>query len=183
MNHFREFRKISDEIRSSGGEYSAKILDEVAETFHSLLDTESFNPEKFLNEIWKNISNKGENNINRLKDEVIKRIGAGNMNLIPSEVPGVCHPFCLALASGTFGEKYYPTYGKIGFKGMMLKLVETWFTCLSTNEENLVLTIDWEQKTFNDLYKKVIDAYCRTHGKRVFVVLVSDSNIRLMYVS
>jgi hypothetical protein len=181
MNPLHEFDKVISEIKESGGNASAKILIEISENYHSLLNSEHFDPQKFLSSIWQNVNGIGDNTINTMKDETIRRIGAGNINLIPSEIPGPCRPFCLALASGNFGEKYYPSKGVIGFKGMMSKLVETWFTCLSVNEENLVLTSDWDESTFKELYKKLINSYCRNHGKKIFIVLVSDSNVRLMH--
>ena len=183
MNQVKEFRKISEEIRALGGELSAGILDEIAENFHTLSRSEHFDPQKFLNTIWQQVHPDERNNIDRFRDKVIGRIGGGNINLIPSETPGACRPFCLAVASGTFGEKYYPSSGKIGFKGMMLKLAELWFGCLSVNQENLILTSDWDESAFKDLYNNLINTYCSTHGKKLYVVLVSNSNIRLMHSS
>ena len=83
-------------------------------------------------------------------------------------------------ASWTFGAKPYLTCCKIGFKGMMLKLIACWFKCLATNQETLILNRDRKQNEFDELYEPVIKAYCDTHGKNAFVVVDTNSRVYLV---
>jgi hypothetical protein len=87
----------------------------------------------------------------------------------------------LAIANSGFGEKYYPKMGKIGFKGTMMKLIACWFTCIEINKENLLLTADWNQREFDELYKPIFEAYCKKYNKKAYIVVVSDSFTYLAY--
>jgi hypothetical protein len=63
----------------------------------------------------------------------------------------------------------------------MLKLVACWFNCLSINQETLILTKDWKQNEFDELYKPVFEAYCSTHRKKAFIIVVTNTRAFLAY--
>jgi hypothetical protein len=62
-----------------------------------------------------------------------------------------------------------------------LLLSAYWFACLKINEENLILTPDWNDEDFERNYKPIIDNYCNFNQKKVFIVEVSNGGLFLRY--
>jgi hypothetical protein len=60
-------------------------------------------------------------------------------------------------------------------------LAAYWFACFNINEENLILTPDWNEEEFDSNYKSIIDNYCNHHQKKVFIVEVSNGGLFLRY--
>jgi hypothetical protein len=177
----KDLNKIIEQLAELKSVHALSFLKGILSNKKDDFASEQFDAEKFLRGLWEEGIKLSSNDLNATGKQIMNQNNITTYNLIPSDGTGACHAFCLALASGSFGEKYYPTYGKIGFKGMALKLIRHWFECLNANEETLILTKDWNKTQFDDLYKPVIETYCDTYRKRVFILVVDDSSMRMIY--
>jgi len=111
----------------------------------------------------------------------------GSFNFIPSFGPnGSCSSCSLTIIADGFGRNSllhpirYNT-GRISFVKAILLLSAYWFACLKINEENLILTPDWNDEDFERNYKPIIDNYCNFNQKKVFIVEVSNGGLFLRY--
>ena len=111
----------------------------------------------------------------------------GSFNFIPSAGPnGSCSSCSLTIIADGFGRNslFYPIRyrtGRISFVKAILLLSAYWFACLKINEENLILTPDWNDEDFERNYKPIIDNYCNFNQKKVFIVEVSNGGLFLRY--
>ena len=111
----------------------------------------------------------------------------GSFNFIPSFGPnGSCSSCSLTIIADGFGRNalFYPVRynkGRITFVKAILLLSAYWFACLKINEENLILTPDWNDEDFERNYKPIIDNYCNFNQKKVFIVEVSNGGLFLRY--
>jgi hypothetical protein len=117
--------------------------------------------------------------------------GFGNnnvFNFIPSAGPnGSCSSFCLTIVAAGFGRNSlfhssrFNNSRSLNFLQAILLLAAYWFACFNINEENLILTPDWNEEEFDNNYKSIIDNYCNHHQKKVFIVEVSNGGLFLRY--
>jgi hypothetical protein len=111
----------------------------------------------------------------------------GSFNFIPSAGPnGSCSSCSLTIIADGFGRNslFHPiryNTGRISFVKAILSLSAYWFACLKINEENLILTPDWNDEDFERNYKPIIDNYCNFNQKKVFIVEVSNGGLFLRY--
>ena len=111
----------------------------------------------------------------------------GSFNFIPSAGPnGSCSSCSLTIIADGFGRNslFHPiryNTGRISFVKAILLLSAYWFACLKINEENLILTPDWNDEDFERNYKPIIDNYCNFNQKKVFIVEVSNGGLFLRY--
>lgn len=102
-----------------------------------------------------------------------------SFNLVPSDIPGVCHNYCVGIASKSFDEKRNGLNS--GFKGLMLNLTAHWFACYSKNKTTLIFTNDWNAKKFKELYKDIIDNYTNFHNKKVYIIEIDPAGYFVRY--
>ena len=171
-------RDIVQQIKNLGGLESAELLDSLFRKF-----SESFGKDFDVDEVLKNISNEyGEF---RIRDSQTSwgNIGSGGFNIIPAQPNGgVCSTLCLTIAGkGFMYRPSPPSRNMISFNKAMLLQSEYWFSCMHINKETLILTPDWAQNEFESHYEKLVESYCRTYAKKVFIVEVSKVGLILRF--
>lgn len=133
-----------------------------------------------LKEILGEKSIKGENPYDTLRKllEKIKRSAGGqgwpSFNLYPSEERSECHRVCIGIATKDFGHSC-SSNNQCGFRGLMLNLIDNWFTCFNNNKFTLIITPDWNTSQFEKDWKSIINSHCST-SKRVLIVEFIASN-------
>jgi hypothetical protein len=168
---------IVQQIKGLGGSESAELLDSFFRQF-----SESFNKDFDVDEILKSITSEYGEFRNRNSETSWGNIGSGGYNVIPT-VPngGVCSTICLTIVREGFSRTSMSFRNRIGFNKAMLLQAEYWFTCMHINKETLILTPDWSQVEFESRYQNLIESYCITHSKKVFIVEVSKVGLILRY--
>lgn len=170
----------ADRIYDLGGHEIAAHLAKVFGEQDALFGRD-FNPGVFLDDLWRRW---GGHELLSSSDD--RGFGAGwgpgsDLNVIPSNgKPGVCSSVCITMAVSGFGAGKVGRYSR-SFQDVMMLLAAYWFECIHINQENLILTPDWNQSKFEAKYLPVLDAYCRFHGKKVFIAEVSKSGLILRY--
>jgi hypothetical protein len=109
-----------------------------------------------------------EDKLKDLRDRYESKYQGPSMNLIPSDIKGACHSFCLALANKKFDKLRKGM--DCGFRGIMLEMSAYWFSCLAVNKETLIVTSSWDNDVFDEQYKKIIDSYTKSHNKTVVII-------------
>jgi hypothetical protein len=156
---------IVQQIKGLGGSESAELLDSFFRQF-----SESFNKDFDVDEILKSITSEYGEFRNRNSETSWGNIGSGGYNVIPT-VPngGVCSTICLTIVREGFSRTSMSFRNRIGFNKAMLLQAEYW------------LTPDWSQVEFESRYQNLIESYCITHSKKVFIVEVSKVGLILRY--
>ena len=120
-----------------------------------------------------------EDKLKDLRNQLDSNNGQGTMNLFPSNNKGACHPFCVAIAIKKFDK---PRKGlESGFKGLILEMAAYWFSCLNINRNTLILTTSWDNQSFEENYKTIIDQFTRVHNKNVYIIEVGPTGGFLRY--
>lgn len=120
-----------------------------------------------------------EDKLKDLRNRLDSNNGQGTMNLFPSNNEGACHPFCVAIAIKKFDK---PRKGlESGFKGLILEMAAYWFSCLNINHNTLILTTSWDNQSFEENYKNMIDQFTRVHKKKVYIIEVGPTGGFLRY--
>ena len=168
--------KLIREIAEQGGERTIALLRELERE----LGNDVFERDPRPQEIIETIQRKSS-------DEL-----AMKHNLIPSHQYGSCNQTCLILAKKGFASSITidepkkewpePTPKGISFNQAILQMVAYWFSCLRINSENLILVAGWDARAFK-LYKPLLDQYALGHGKKVFVVEVSEEGLILRHAA
>jgi hypothetical protein len=168
---------IIQQIKGLGGFESAQLLDSLFRQF-----SESFGKDFDVDEVLKSITNEYGEFRNRNSQTSWGNIGSGGYNIIPTEQNGgVCSTICLTIIREGFMRSAMSLRSKIGINKAMLLLAEYWFTCMHINKETLILTPDWSQLEFESRYQNLVESYCVTHSKKVFLVEVSKVGLILRY--
>jgi len=133
-------------------------------------------------EISKSVGSKNQGIEDKLKDlrnQLDSNNGRSTMNLFPSNNKGACHSFCVAIAIKKFDK---PRKGlESGFKGLILEMAAYWFSCLNINRDTLILTTSWDNQSFEENYKNIIDQFTRVHNKYVYIIEVGPTGGFLRY--
>ena len=170
-------KDIVQQIKGLGGSESAELLDSLFRQF-----SESFGKDFDVDEILKNITNDQGESRSRDSQTSWGNIGSGGYNVIPAQPNGgVCSTSCVSIVREGFSRNNMSYRNRIGFNKAMFLLAEYWFTCMHINKETLILTPDWSQDEFESRYQNMIESYCRTHSKQVFIVEVSKVGLILRY--
>ena len=120
-----------------------------------------------------------EEKLKDLRNRLDSNHGRSNMNLFPSNNKGACHPSCVAIAIKKFDK---PRKGlESGFKGLILEMAAYWFSCLNINRNTLILTMSWDNQSFEENYKNIIDQFTRVHNKNVYIIEVGPTGGFLRY--
>ena len=169
---------IVQQIKGLGGFESSELLDSLFRQF-----SESFDKDFDVEEILKSITNEYGEFRNRNLQTSWGNIGSGGYNVIPAEPNGgVCSTLCLTIVGkGFMYRTSLPSKNMISFNKAMLLQSEYWFSCMHINKETLILTTDWAQREFETHYEQLIESYCTSHSKKVFVVEVSKVGLILRY--
>ena len=174
-------------ITDMGGLQSSEMLSTI---FENSLQRIGFNSKEFFDEyVQKNFPAELRRELSR-GGNMDNGGGFGNngsFNFIPSAGPnGSCSSCSLTIIADGFGRNslFHPIRyrtGRISFVKAILLLSAYWFACLKINEENLILTPDWNDEDFERNYKPIIDNYCNFNQKKVFIVEVSNGGLFLRY--
>ena len=174
-------------ITDMGGLQSSEMLSTI---FENSLQRIGFNSKEFFDEyVQKNFPAELRRELRR-GGNMDNGGGFGNnssFNFIPSAGPnGSCSSCSLTIIADGFGcnSLFHPiryNTGRISFVKAILLLSAYWFACLKINEENLILTPDWNDEDFERNYKPIIDNYCNFNQKKVFIVEVSNGGLFLRY--
>ena len=174
-------------ITDMGGLQSSEMLSTI---FENSLQRIGFNSKEFFDEYVQKIFPEELRRELRRGGNMDNGGGFGNngsFNFIPSFGPnGSCSSCSLTIIADGFGRNSllhpirYNT-GRISFVKAILLLSAYWFACLKINEENLILTPDWNDEDFERNYKPIIDNYCNFNQKKVFIVEVSNGGLFLRY--
>ena len=174
-------------ITDMGGLQSSEMLSTI---FENSLQRIGFNSKEFFDEyVQKNFPAELRRELRR-GGNMDNGGGFGNngsFNFIPSAGPnGSCSSCSLTIIADGFGRNslFHPiryNTGRISFVKAILLLSAYWFACLKINEENLILTPDWNDEDFERNYKPIIDNYCNFNQKKVFIVEVSNGGLFLRY--
>ena len=120
-----------------------------------------------------------EDKLKDLRNQLDSNNGQGTMNLFPSDKTGACHSFCVAIAIKKFDK---PRKGlESGFKGLILEMAAYWFSCLNVNRNTLIFTTSWDNQSFEENYKNIIDQFTRVHNKNVYIIEVGPTGGFLRY--
>ena len=182
----QNIQAVKQQIESKGGFQSSEMLTRIFGEINQEFGKD-FNVEYFFNEIWDQYNQSSERwarevELNPKWDEN----GVNNgFNIIPSTNPnGLCAKFCLTMIPRGFRMGHSSSTrrsNRLGFSHSILLLCDYWFACLKINQENLLITSDWDPTTFENQYENVIESYASNHDKKVFVVEVSKSGPILRY--
>lgn len=183
MSFINDLKNISRKIDHGHLEQEASGILRylVSEENRLLWGREYLSIDDFLRDLINELDENGNHSVDQIKEGFKRRLGGQGFNLIPSNNKGACHSFLLAISRGNFGEGMNTVTGKIGFKGLMLSVFSTWFSCIKQNRETLILTADWNQKQFDLLFKPVVESYCKNHNKKAYFILVSDTSASLVF--
>lgn len=120
-----------------------------------------------------------EDKLKDLRNRLDSNNGQGTMNLFPSNNKAACHSFCVAIAIKKFDK---PRKGlESGFKGLILEMAAYWFSCLNVNRNTLIFTTSWDNQSFEENYKNIIDQFIRVHNKNVYIIEVGPTGGFLRY--
>ncbi len=180
-------KAVQQHIAAHGGRQTSEMLSRIFDESNQEFGKD-LNIDKFFDDLW------DRNNLSdeRWSREVdAKPIWNGNgtnsgYNVIPAINPnGICASFCLTIISRGFRNNG-PTpisrrYNRLNFNRAISLLCDYWFACLRINEENLLITPDWDQMTFEKHSESIIESYTSNHNKKVFIVEVSKVGPILRY--
>jgi hypothetical protein len=183
----QNIQAVKQQIETHGGLLTSEMLSKILSDSNQELGND-FNIKQFFDDICKK---------NNLYDERSSRDvnikpnwnvnGTNNdYNVIPAINPnGICATFCLTIIPRGFRsimpKPISPRYNRLKFSKAILLLCEYWFACLRINQENLLITPDWDQSTFEDYYENIIESYASNHNKKVFIIEVSKVGLILRY--
>jgi hypothetical protein len=163
---------VLQEISRHGGAASARLLESLLRPFFSREERygDDFVP--------------ADAGLDRLLDHVGREVtnvaGADPFNVIPSSgLPGACCPLCLAVALGGFGGTG-SSGRRLNVNQLSLELAAHWLRCQPVNQETLILTPDWSQRTFDQRFTRLFEAY-RDTGRRAFIVEVARTGLILRW--
>jgi len=146
--------------------------EQITSTLLNLANDEMNNPSEPSNKSQ-------EDKLKDLRNLLDSNHGGKAMNLFPSNNKIVCHSFCLAIATKKFDK---PRKGlESGFKGLFMELAAYWFSCLNVNRKTLILTTSWDNQSFEENYKNIIDRFTEVHNKNVFIVELGPTGAFLRY--
>lgn len=132
-----------------------------------------------MNNSIKSSNQSPEDKLRHLRNLWDSNHGGNAMNLFPSNNKSVCHSFCLAIATKKFDK---PRKGlESGFKGLIMEMAAYWFSCLNVNRKTLILTTSWDNQSFEENYKNIIDQFTGVHNKNVYVVEIGPTGAFLRY--
>lgn len=184
---YQNVKAVQQQIESLGGVQTSQMLSEIFIELNQEFGKD-FNIERFFDDLW--------DRYNLLNDRWSREVNAkpnwnGNgtnngYNVIPAINPnGICASFCITIITrgfqGSGPSAISRRYNRLNFSKAILLLCDYWFACLRINEENLLITPDWDQMTFENHYESVIESYTRNHNKKVFIIEVSKVGPILRY--
>ena len=177
----QKINATQQQIQAHGGFQSSEMLTR----FFGELNQEfgkDFNVDDFFNDLWEKF-NQSDERWTREVELNPKWDGSGinnGFNIIPStKSNGMCAEFCLTMIPRGF--RMAPSSRRLGFSKAILLLFDYWFACLKINQENLLITSDWDQVSFENHYENVIESYVSNHNKKVFIVEISKVGPILRY--
>jgi len=185
-------KSLQQQLEAKGGIQSSEMLSSIfSENLFGQMDQEfgeDFDIKVFFEALWKKYipsDELGRHRIEPMPNWNEEGTPAG-FNIIPSgkNNSAVCSTFCLTIINEGFRRTpLVPIHSsrRLDFRKALLLLCDYWFSCLSVNQENLLLTPDWHPEVFNDYYKDLIESYTKHHGKKVFIVEISQSGPVLRY--
>lgn len=145
--------------------------------FRELLDRlGAFKEIEKVNDILKHqLGNRGsiKENLERLIDDINNNEVDDTFNFYPSDKTGVCHEFCLGIATRKFGHNATPDKNRTGFKGLIKNIIPYWFSCFEMNKTTIILTMDWDSEAFEKEWESIIDSYC-AKGKEVLILQILE---------
>jgi hypothetical protein len=110
-----------------------------------------------------------------IKTSIVKLTEHSNINIIPGDVPSICHPICL-------GKAYKKWNSKVGFTGVAEQIIAYWLQCANKNKDTLIITFAWDELDFNHKFKRKFDAQSNHKDKTVCVVLVTSQGFSIQYL-
>ena len=187
MNNMNQnVQAVKQQIESKGGFQSSEMLTRIFSELNQEFGKD-FNEDDFFNDLWEKF-NQSDERWTREVELNPKWDGSGinnGFNIIPSTNPnGLCAKFCLTMIPRGFRmgpSSVSRRTNRLSFSKAILFLCDYWFACLRINEENLLITPDWDQMTFENHYERVIESYTSNHNKKVFIVEVSKVGPILRY--
>jgi len=173
-------QNVLQQIESTGGiqtaEILAKIFSQLNPEFGKAFDVDRFFVDvydKFDSSLYRGME--GSELPLEPKGNDIQR----ELNLIPSSEPNsLFATLCLAIIKGGCLGRPRP---EITFSRAFFLLCEYWFSCLKVNQENLLITPDWDPSMFEKHYESIIEKYIERQHKKVFIVEISKSGPILRY--
>ena len=154
-----------------------QIIEEVPELTHVL-------PEQILLELESHSNSdyiKKPRSAKKILEDIIDNFANNKngqlvMNFIPSNPGGNCMPLCVGMATKKFGGKRDENKNRTGFKGLITDIIKYWLNCGSVNTRTILYTTDWDNVSFNENWKSIIDTY-KAKGKFVKVYEVCDDKL------
>ena len=172
----RSLASVLETIKELGGEQSADLL---AKIFHEeFFYAREADLRKSLEDLWEGLS---ADNHGGLFSQT------GGFNLIPAKNNnGTCSRLCMTIIPRGFrGGGRFLRNGfqgnHIGFEWAILLQSAYWFHCMHINQENIIITPDWDQEDFEERYEPVIRSYEQSHNKKIFVLEVAKRGLILRY--
>jgi hypothetical protein len=192
MNDYLKFS--IDLIEKHGGIQTSQMLSRIFNDSNQEFGN-NFDSKVFFDELYKLHNPIGENqnqNVNlkpRWNSSGKGNWGNNSFNFIPTINPnGGCSTFCLALISLGFDGKgsgnrhnNQKRIQELSFDEAILSLCQYWFSCLKINEENLLITSNWNQDKFVSKFQNLIESYTLNHDKKVFIVELTQLGPILRY--
>lgn len=167
MEANQEIKKIFQQIAEKD-EKLARLFDDFANRIYQ---------ESALNRDTDNV-NIGKLKSRRLypEDVLDKSSENGKINVIPSDYDADCQSYCICFAF----DKWQSSNG---FKGVVNKAFDYWFSCFKVNRGTLIFSYAWDDVDFNEKYKNRCDQYTRDQQHTVAIVLITSKGFSLQYLN
>jgi hypothetical protein len=159
---------------------------DLSERLKSLIDSESnINNENYIKyDIDRIFMHKDGSDLKRELEDLIDSLNGfsksksdkkseHSFNFYPSDIDGGCHSFCLGIATKKFGHKRDENKNRTGFKGLIKELISYWLTC-NLNKTTIILTTDWDNDVFKELWKDIIESNRRKYNHEVEIYLLME---------
>lgn len=176
--------EVINRIKENGGEFSAKILQEILGKYEGRFD-DLLDVEGLLKRIASDLtdedvfsrSSRNRDYPNSYWDS--SEASQKGFNLIPSNKKGSCAKECI-----TIFERPQRVLSLNQPESPFVDLINYWFSCHWKNEETLILINGSEEVDARILINCLItlsETYSKTHAKSVFIVVVTKTGIELAY--
>ena len=124
--------------------------------------------------------NSGKKSVKKILEELIDKINSNtkvnpNLNFFPSDPKGTCQKIAFGVATKKFGHNCDKLKYRTGFEGLIKSIVSCWLKCSEVNESTIIITMDWDDTSFQKDWIEIIEAY-KSKGKKIEIFQIFERN-------